>query len=65
MSRCKNGNPKFTIRFPEPFYSELAQFSKNTERTVTDVVRQATKEYLAKAKAMESPLMQRGITEKW
>lgn len=45
MSR---GSATFTIRFPEPQHSNVVKLASKTGKSISDIIRQATKEYIAR-----------------
>ena len=42
------GSDTITVRFPEPLYTQVRECASKTNRTYSDVIRAALKEYLTR-----------------
>ena len=49
MAKKSRGSSSFSVRFPEPLFSEFNKFVADTNSDFSTVIRQAVKEYIAKA----------------
>lgn len=46
------GSAKFNVRFPEPHHSDVVNLSRKTGKSFSDIIREATKEYVARQKLL-------------